>query len=367
MGFRWGKSAKKRSILSFIITLALLFIIIVAGPVEAVRVNLKTDKSVYQVDDETVVIMTSVDIQRNEIVPIRSLTLKINDGFKVCEFSPDGSESCPNIDIILINDGEVATDDMEAKGFGFVNETEKSKVKKTDFGYGYGFEDELRKSGHRGELKYEIHWDINADNVPNGNYEAVIEAFAENGVKQFTYLSRSKEKFKIKRSLVQPPSPPLKAEITDKVKIKSKSGAIDFIKDDANFTDEKNSFDANLRRIIFDSSENVQGRVAFSLYGEKNDSTKVRLDIDMKDNYFDLDSFGPDLLEFSGIADFSYSRTKKGVWQNHTWQGQEESVNLRGRLAEIRIIIEDGKIMVSSEELELPFEATFQIEEIKFS
>ena len=148
--------------------------IILAGPVEAVRVNVSTDKPVYSRDDTTVTFMIGVDIERNERVPIQDLTLRINDIYKVCEFAVDGSNSCDGITITPVDQGQESTGDLQGTGEGFFTPSDDIKKRDVAYGFGYGIEEENKRAGKDAEMLYQVEWDI-AD-VPDGKYMVAIEA-----------------------------------------------------------------------------------------------------------------------------------------------------------------------------------------------
>lgn len=342
-------------------TLAIILVIILAGPVQAIKLNVQTDKAVYRNSDDIVTFTTSIDIQKDEIVPIQMFTLRINDDFKVCEFALDGSNTCSHIEITRVDDGSIATGDLQGDGFGFENEGDESSKQFTDFGYGYGFEEEQRKAGLKGELKYEIKWDIAADDVPNGKYFAVIEAFALNGEKKFTYQSRRATPFIVRRNNDE------RASITNKASVLANRGSIDFIDSLDEFSMEKVGFWADLRSVDLGSGlSDIQGRAAISLYGELPDSTKADLQLEMTNNDFELVEFNQNTIEIHGTANFKYSQTKKGVWTEGRWQGTEAPVNLRGLLMDIHIVIEGDHVTIMSTDPLLPFSAEFDIDRLEF-
>jgi len=60
---------------------------------------------------------------------------------------------------------------------------------------------------------------------------------------------------------------------------------------DTDFIRDRVLFSADLRKVLTNEEEKLQGRVAISLYGEKADSTKVTLDLKMFDSVYILQSF----------------------------------------------------------------------------
>ena len=349
-----NKQAKKRNIVSLFLTLTIILALVVAGPVQAVKVNLKTDRGVYSRENTVVTFESAVDIQRNERVPITLLRLKILDQvgneFKICEFMPDGSNACPNLDITLLNPGDETVGDRNGEGFGFVNEGDEPDTAETDFGFGYGFEDETGNSGFNGELKYEIMWDLEADDVPNGKYQAVLEAFAEDTESQYTYISKRPKTFHVKLN----PADEVSEE--EKAVIGSRDGEIISINSITGFDKDKADFSAALRRTIVGEDDVIEGTTSLNLYGEKEDGTKVNLEIRMKDKQFEFVEFTKEKIELNGKATFDYHKTKKGT----------SPVKSMGTIEDISLVIDDGKIMMSSTDPDMPFEAELIINSFSF-
>lgn len=343
-------------------TIAIVLVIILAGPVQAIKLNLQTDKPVYREEDTIVTFRTSIDIQKDEVVPLQTFKLLINDDFKVCEFSLDGSNTCPNIEITRIEDGSIANDDnMQGDGFGFENEGDPITKKLTEFGYGYGFEEEQRKAGLKGELVYEIQWDIEADDVPNGKYFAVIQGLAKNADKEFTYQQRRATPFMVKRNNED------RASILNTASVVANNGNIHFIDTLDDFVFEKVDFWADLRSVDLGADmTDIHGRAAINLYGEQADSAKADLQLEMTNNDFELVEFDQNAIEIHGTAKFTYSQTKKGVWEEGRWEGMEAPVNMRGMLMDIHIVIEGDMVTISSTDPELPFSAEFEVDRLEF-
>ncbi len=343
--------AKKRNIATLAVTALIVLGLLLAGPAEAVKVNLQSDKNTYSGDDNTVTFSVSVDIQKNERVPIQTLTLRINDGFRTCEFLPDGNSSCPNIDIHLIHPGVVSTGDQQDKGFGFEN-TEAPHDQKTDFGFGYGFEEEQKKAGFKGELTYEIKWHIGDDSVPNGKYTASLEAFAQNGETHFTYITKNPKSFNINvKSSTE-------GGEKHRAKFSGDYAEIDHIDDESDFSKENAQLVAEVKK-----ESSVNGYTSLNAYAEESDTTKVQLEVQMKN--FDLDAFTIDHIEFDSMADVVYHKTKQGAWVNGHREGFEPPVEIRTKVP-VHLNLHDGKIFVDSDNPSIPFSITLRVTEFQF-
>jgi hypothetical protein len=343
------KHAKKRKIVSFLATAMIILALFYAGPVKAVYVNVETDKAVYDPGD-VVVFTASIDVQRNEIVPITKLKLIIKD-VKECEFDLDGSNACPNIEITKLNAGVETEGDRMADGWGYENQGDELEEKETDFGFGYGFTDEPLKSGMDGELLYEIKWDFGADGVDGGNYEANIEAYAE-GDKDFIYTQHAAQKFNIK--------PPTKTYAESEAVISARNGDIFMLNNLDAFKKEDINFNADLKST---TDGGLRGRASLNLYTEKDDSTKQSLEVRMTD--FELISFSESLIEYTADAEIIFSQTKNGIWANGKRVGSEAPIRIQ-RVIPVYIRVENGIVAVSSNSIILPFNAEVMVTGFSF-
>ncbi len=348
MGLISNKAGKKKSAISILLTMVVIFGLVIAGPVSAIRLQLKTDKAVYQNNDRTVKILASVDIERNELIPIEDLTLRINDDFLVCNFNVDGSESCPNVTITLLNPGVIEEGQLRGKGFGFENPGDEPSQETTDFGFGYGFDDQRRRSGFRGELLYEIRWSISPGDTPNGRYEAELEAFAEENGEQFTYVTKRSKKFNIKLS------PNQKFKTEHKVEVKADDGMITLLGDDTLFTREDASFSTKLTYVKKGSEEKIGGRTALTAYAEQADGSKIQFQVQMTDH--DPINFESDDIEVQGTAQVRYQKNTPG----------DDVIRVREMISDVVIKIEGGMVLMSSTDPDMPFEIELTIERFDF-
>ena len=190
-----GKSAKKKNLVSVLLTIIVIALYILPNFASAVSVRISTDKSSYE-NSEVVKFDVSVDIEDGEKVPVQNLTLKVNNTLKTCTFSPNGDllSGCENIKIISKNvfaGGFGYGYNNYGYGYGYGNVFETVN---TSFGYGYGY-----GSGYGygygltfpSELSYTIEWDIGKEGLANGIYEANLEALAKSDDAKFTYTSKN--------------------------------------------------------------------------------------------------------------------------------------------------------------------------------
>ncbi len=357
-----NKSGKKSDFQSILITILIVAMVILAGPVTAVRVNVTTDQPVYTRDDTIATFTVSVDIQKDELVPVKSLKLIIiddlDDSIKECVFTPAGSNSCSNMDIALLNPGVLGIGDREAKGFGFEDPDDKIKKQDIDFGYGYGYDFEKRKQGLKGELLYRIEWDLVADDVQNGRYTAHMEVYAEDTVTNFTYVDRSPKSFNVK---LQPT--PLKLG-TEKAIVESDDGSIIFINTLSDFSKEKIDFNADLKNTVTELEEKLTGSTSLTVYGEKDDSTKVTMKLILT-NYHGME-FTKEKIQFKAYAAIDYHETKVGIWSAGAWFGSAPSKSFKDELQDVMVTIEDGKINVESSDTTMPFDVEMFVNKFSF-
>lgn len=346
-----NRDAQKRNLSGLIVTALIVLGLMVAGPVEAVKLNIASDKGVYSGDDDEVTFRVAVDIQKNEMVPIKSLKLRINDDFKVCDFMPDGSNSCPNVEIALVEPSAESVGDLKGTGFGFSG-SEEPGGKQTDFGFGYGFDEQPRRAGFKGELVYEIKWGIAADGVPNGKYSAGLEAFAENDGTEFTYISRFPEYFNIN---INPPT----EEEFHRAIVTANGGEVNSINGMGNFSLENQKFFSELR-----SKGKIEGNAVLNIYAEKPDTTKVTMQLKMKN--FDADEFDAGGIDITGDADVEFHKTKIGVWSNGARTGFEAPERILGTLKDVHLVVEDGTVSIISSDPKLPFDVELDVAEFSF-
>src|SRR3989344_4288474 len=170
----------KKNLTSMLLTVLVLALYLLPNFASAVVVRISTDKSSYE-NSEVVKFDVSVDIDDGERIPVKNLTLKVNNTIKQCTFRPDGTfiSGCDNMNITsksVFNAGY---------GYGYDNH---------GYGYGYGYGYGLTNPS---ELSYTIEWDIGAEGLANGIYEANLEAFAKNGNTEFSYTSKNPVAFEV--------------------------------------------------------------------------------------------------------------------------------------------------------------------------
>ena len=206
------KSNKKhKNLVSILLTILVIALYLLPNFVSAVSVRVKTDKDSYE-NSEVVTFDVSVDIEDGERVPVQHLTLKINETLKVCTFRPDGTlvSGCENMKVIskhIFDAGYGYGYDNYGYGYGYGYQhlgtpfaTFGYGTTNTTFGYGYGY-----GSGYGygygltfpSELSYLIEWDIGKEGIHSGRFAGILEAFAKNGVDEFTYLSKDPTVFDI--------------------------------------------------------------------------------------------------------------------------------------------------------------------------
>jgi hypothetical protein len=336
------KRGKLGKFLSLGLTLFVLVLVFLASTVSAVKVNLSTDKPVYKEGSKIAILTASVDIEKNEAVPIRSLKLIINDIVE-CEFDVDGTESCDGIEIIPLKQGQEFTGDLYGKGMGYVG-SEKPSYVAMNFGYGYGFNEEAKRNGMNGELKYEIKWNI--ENVPNGKYEARLEAYASNQEKEFTYTSLGPEVFHIQLTPVE------KAELLSRVKAVSSDGDIESIGIYSNFAKERLTYQMDLRKAERYDTVYADGKISLYMHGELLDKTTATLNLDLDD--FEIISFNDAVIELNAKADYTYKKTNSKDSKNNEFSIGTEDVH---------VLIENGIATMSSQGT-VPFTATVELKEI---
>jgi hypothetical protein len=200
------KSAKVKNIVSVILTLLVVSAYLIPNLVDAVSVELKTDKSKYTNGNEIVTVNAAVDIEDGEKFPFLFLALIIdgpNGTVKNCHFDVNGNpiSDCDNV-VIMPN---VSNNYMFGylSGYGYSSMNGSSFVNMSaDFGYGYGYGYSYGYEGFGGELSYVIKWNITADNASDGNYSTNLIAHAENGAVEKVYTKKEPVDFEIDKEIV---------------------------------------------------------------------------------------------------------------------------------------------------------------------
>jgi len=339
----------KRNLASVVLTICVLAMLMLSAPVEAIKVNLMTDKSIYSSSDK-VVFTVSIDIENKELVPLKSMKLSISD-VKECSFSLDGSEGCDNIEIRLIESGTSMEGLMAAKGFGAAGNN-NPETKTTNFGLGYGYGFESKKAGMKGELQYEITWDFMADSIPSGKYEASVEAVASNAGKEFVYMTRRSKSFQIKSD-----APKLtKTEITAMVKVKADEGNIILIDGYDSFIEENVVLNTKIRKTIKDGNEDIDGMTTLNLDAVADDESDVMLKVSMRSDDYEMILFEEDIIEFRGKGSVDYYSKNSGRWVDRQRVGYKETERFKGDIDDIYVRIEDGFVEMSSDDEDMPFQ-----------
>ena len=93
----------KKNLTSMLLTVLVLALYLLPNFASAVVVRISTDKSSYE-NSEVVKFDVSVDIDDGERIPVKNLTLKVNNTIKQCTFRPDGTfiSGCDNMNITCL-------------------------------------------------------------------------------------------------------------------------------------------------------------------------------------------------------------------------------------------------------------------------
>lgn len=233
------RGARKSQILSFILTLFVVGMLLISGPVNAVVVDVtQTGDSVYKASDGTITFTASVNIETGEQIPIANFSFFIyaNSSTYVdgCTFNPNcgdatcrfGSSccnytSCKNIvNISFINrvnwtTGQVGSaSPMFGYGYGYnsadwaagtrplgnsSNATFFNSTHQTQYGYNYAYDTGTTSDQRSNEIKVNITWNMTKAGFTDGNYTVDFLAHAVGGTGadagEFTYAIGNKYSF----------------------------------------------------------------------------------------------------------------------------------------------------------------------------
>ena len=163
------KGIKHRKYVSAGITISIVLMLILSGPVGAVKLKVdipQEDSSVKK--GESVTFNVSATIRDSDTyVPIDSFTVKIiGDTNKEIVFSTDGK--------VISGDGVTVTPilvpDPEDHGYGNRSGYDENDDKEYAFGYGYGF----RKEGAGKDLEFIYEITLDTSSFNKGNYEVAF-------------------------------------------------------------------------------------------------------------------------------------------------------------------------------------------------
>jgi hypothetical protein len=164
---------KKRSVISVFITLIIITMLILSGPVSAVQVGIGTPSTSTPGESSTVSFVVYVDIQTNERIPVQNLTLVIDDSGtdNLCYFLPDGTELsgplCGNVTITqlyALTWANATNYYGYGYGYGYSAGSWSYGYSNTTFysssnGYGYGYTSGYSYSANtKAELMYNVSW-----------------------------------------------------------------------------------------------------------------------------------------------------------------------------------------------------------------
>lgn len=197
---------RKRNMISVFLTLAIIGLLIISGPISAVIVNVGTDKTTYTASDNSVVFTVDVDVEADELIPVQNLTLTISgDSGKSCVFDVSGANLtvCENLAISKTHTVGYGTQDpMFGYGYGYgADEVYNTTNQTFGSGTGYGYSSGYSVDNHGGELRYQVTWNISAESPSDGTYTANLQAFAESGSDWRVYMDRSPTTITIDRTL----------------------------------------------------------------------------------------------------------------------------------------------------------------------
>ncbi|MEM4266992.1 MAG: hypothetical protein QW404_02975 [Candidatus Nanoarchaeia archaeon] len=319
------KGQLKRGITSLILTSVILIVLILVVPAQAVEVSISTDKLAYKVG-EVVTFTFKIDIKDQERVPIKELTLKLN-GMEKCKFKPNGEIISGCQDMIITPVQVLNYGYGYRQGTGYGSDGTSIGVKQTIYGYGYGYGYVPMEPS---ELKYEVKWQTKDGDF--GQYDAILEAFAQNGENSFTYISNTAP-FKIRKGVLA---------TNAKADVEARGGQAT-IKELPYEGSPKDStyFYADLRTV---DSEATGGKITLNADLYKADGTHTTLEVRMKPKI--LDDFHRDMIEVEGLAQITIKTTKKGT----------KNVKI---IDEVHVVaeidIKNRKVHVFSEDADNPF------------
>ncbi|MBI4447871.1 hypothetical protein HY643_02730 [Candidatus Woesearchaeota archaeon] len=200
------KRGIKKHIISLVLTLAVIAVLLISGPVKALTIYFtpNSDDGTYKLTDKVAVWTLSVDIEDGETIPVQNITVQIyypnGTSFKFCTFEPGNTSSkfgCANINITSVRAWNwTRVTSQYAYGYGYAPNSwgggflgaggNSSKTKDAGanianssvqtwyndteaYGYQYSYQSGI--TDVNGEMLYNITWNLTAEALDvEGNY-----------------------------------------------------------------------------------------------------------------------------------------------------------------------------------------------------
>ena len=185
-------------LISLSLTLLIVFALMVAGPVSAVRVGLSDFSSTTPTQGDSVSFVAYVDIETDERIPVQNITLEINGttNSTTCIFDVQGNNltACSGITITKLTHVPYGYDYGYMFGYGYgygYPNYQWEYYNATFFGYGYGYSYGYGydyTTSYYGELAYNITWDTTGFEA--GDYTIYLDAYAISDNKYYKFSSR---------------------------------------------------------------------------------------------------------------------------------------------------------------------------------
>jgi len=184
---------KTSKIISLLITVFVVALLVFSGPASAVEIGVKNISPDDPEVGDSVTFQVYVDIETNERVPIKNLTLTI-DGIVECSFDVDGNNltACSGLSIEKLTNPEYNQGALFGYGYGYnyTSGSYETANQTFDYGYGYGYQTGYNyATDSQAELTYNVTW--NTTGISAGSYDIYLEALAERGGSFYTYSSKN--------------------------------------------------------------------------------------------------------------------------------------------------------------------------------
>jgi len=187
---------KRRNVISLFLTLIIISLLILSGPVFAVHVGVSTDKATYTSSDDTVTFTVTIDLEAGEKIPFHNLTLDINgttgNESEICVFSVGGTKltTCSNIEITATISTGYEYGYGYGYGYGYSSTTNTWSNTTFNWGYGYGYGYGEGETNAGTDMTYTVAWNFSAADAGDGTYTSFIDAIAQNETGNY-YIYRS--------------------------------------------------------------------------------------------------------------------------------------------------------------------------------
>jgi len=203
--FLKNKSGKKDKLIAAFITMAIVGLLLIAGPVFAITLGITDISDTTPTEGDTISFLAKVDLHTNDVIALKNVTVDITGTgvADTCTFDIAGNilSGCDDMTVSVVTNN---VDYNAAAGYGY-GYTSNGLYENTSFDYGYGYVfgygyDAFSNSiGTDAELVYNITYltpSVSADKV----LSITTSVAADDGSNSVTYTMKTAETITVQNS-----------------------------------------------------------------------------------------------------------------------------------------------------------------------